>query len=65
MHVQDHEDVVADMLPYAAELGFKLATALPQWPRRGLELPEDPWADKLVRVHPHLDQTDGSFVALF
>lgn len=62
---QENEDVVAEVLPYAEELGFSLGRALPEWPRRGLPLPQYPWADRLVRVHPQLDQTDGFFVAVF
>jgi 16S rRNA C967 or C1407 C5-methylase (RsmB/RsmF family) len=61
---EENEDVVAAVLPHAAAMGLSLGTALPQWPRRGLHGSYD-WADKVVRVHPELDGTDGFFAALF
>jgi putative methyltransferase len=64
VYKEENEDVVAAVLPYASDLGFTLETALPQWPRRGL-LGSYDWADKVVRVHPELDATDGFFVAFF
>ena len=61
---QENEDVIAAVLPHAQQLGFELATALPQWHRRGLQGSYG-WADKVVRVDPELDETDGFFVAVF
>ena len=37
IHVEENEDVVADVLPIATELGFKLKEAIPQWPGRGVK----------------------------
>ena len=64
VHAEENELVVARVLPLAHELGFHLASALPAWPRRGLPgLCEG--AERLLRVDPEQDQTDGFFVALF
>ena len=51
------------MLPEAAQRGFRLADPFPGWHRRGRALV--PGADRLVRVDPDLDGTDGFFIALF
>ena len=64
VHREENEDVVAAVLPLATKLGFSLVQTLPRWPRRGLAGVHE-WADKVVRVHPELDGTDGFFVALF
>jgi 25S rRNA (cytosine2278-C5)-methyltransferase len=61
---EENEDVVAAVLPFARELGLELAPALQEWHRRGLH-GVYPWVDKVVRVHPELDDSDGFFVALF
>lgn len=61
---EENEDVVAAVLPDALAQGFTLAHALPQWPRRGLE-GTYAWSERVVRVHPELDETDGFFVAVF
>ena len=61
---EENEDVVAEVLPVAHKSGFVLKTALPQWPRRGLEGTFE-WAAHLARVHPDLDETDGFFLAMF
>jgi 16S rRNA C967 or C1407 C5-methylase (RsmB/RsmF family) len=61
---EENEDVVAKVLPGAHKLGFTLETALPQWPRRGLE-GSYTWSQQVARVHPSLDQADGFFLALF
>jgi 25S rRNA (cytosine2278-C5)-methyltransferase len=61
---EENEDVVAAVLPFAIELGLDLAPVLPKWYRRGLQ-ELYPWVDKVVRVHPELDASDGFFVALF
>ncbi len=52
------------MLPEAAAAGFALAHALPAWPRRGRP-GALAGAERLVRVDPDLDGTDGFFVAVF
>ena len=52
------------VLEEAAALGFRLADPFPAWHRRGVPgLVEG--AEKLVRVDPDEDGTDGFFVALF
>ena len=63
VHVEENEQVVARVLPLARQLGFKLAKALPAWPRRGLP-GHCKGHRKLLRVDPELDQTDGFFVCL-
>lgn len=37
VYVEENEAVVAAVLPLARQQGFELASALPKWPRRGLE----------------------------
>ena len=51
------------MLPEAAQRGFRLADPFPGWHRRGRAVV--PGAERLVRVDPDLDGTDGFFIALF
>jgi putative methyltransferase len=64
VHARENEGVVAAVLPEAAARGFQLEEALPGWPRRGLAgLVEG--AEKLLRVDPDEDGTDGFFVAVF
>ncbi|PRW56905.1 phosphoglucomutase PGM3 isoform B [Chlorella sorokiniana] len=64
VHARENEGVVADVLEEAAALGFRLADPFPAWHRRGVPgLVEG--AEKLVRVDPDEDGTDGFFVALF
>ncbi|QDZ24370.1 rRNA methyltransferase [Chloropicon primus] len=63
IHVRENETVVASVLAEAERLGFQLEKALPQWPRRGYPLFET--CDKLVRVNPNKDKSDGFFLALF
>ena len=60
---EENEAVIQAVLPKAAELGFKLEKCLLNWPRRGL--PSVDGAERLVRVDPNLDGTDGFFVACF
>ena len=55
---------MAAVLPEAAARGFRLEAPFPSWPRRGVP-GSVPGADKLVRVDPDEDGTDGFFVALF
>lgn len=52
------------MLPEATAKGFRLADPFPAWPRRGRP-GSVAGAERLVRVDPDLDGTDGFFVALF
>jgi len=54
----------AQVLPEAAAAGFALADALPAWPRRGRP-GALAGAERLVRVDPDLDGTDGFFVTVF
>lgn len=55
---------MAAVLEDATALGFRLADPFPAWHRRGVAgLVEG--AEKLVRVDPDEDGTDGFFVALF
>ncbi|KAG6557022.1 hypothetical protein Mapa_001439 [Marchantia paleacea] len=61
LHQRENEDVVKAVLPHAR--GFRLATALPKWPHRGL--PVFYGAHHLVRTDPSRDHMDGFFVALF
>ncbi|OAE20592.1 hypothetical protein AXG93_517s1050 [Marchantia polymorpha subsp. ruderalis] len=61
LHQRENEDVVKSVLSQAR--GFRLATALPKWPHRGL--PVFPGANHLVRTEPSRDHMDGFFVALF
>ena len=64
VHACENEGVVAAVLEAAAALGFQLEDPFPAWPRRGVEgLVEG--ADRLVRVDPDEDGTDGFFVAVF
>lgn len=51
------------MLPEAEQRGFRLADPFPVWHRRGRA--GVPGAERLIRVDPDLDGTDGFFVALF
>ncbi|CAI5503589.1 unnamed protein product [Closterium sp. Naga37s-1] len=51
--------VVAAVLPAALANGFRLAPALPAWPRRGL--PSYPFAHQVVRTDPATDGADGFF----
>ena len=63
IHEQENEAVIAAVLPEAKRLGFRLVDPFPSWHRRGVPgTMED--ADKLVRVDPDADQTDGFFVAV-
>lgn len=55
---------MAAVLEEAGARGFHLEAAFPTWPRRGVAgLVEG--AERLVRVDPDLDGTDGFFVAVF
>ncbi|CAI5963751.1 unnamed protein product [Closterium sp. NIES-64] len=60
---RENEAVVAAVLPAALSCGFRLAPALPAWPRRGML--SYPFGHQVVRTDPATDGTDGFFVALF
>ncbi|KAL2611496.1 hypothetical protein R1flu_023188 [Riccia fluitans] len=63
IYQRENEGVVQAVLPQAFAHGFRLATALPNWPHRGL--PVFDGAHHLVRTDSERDQMDGFFVALF
>lgn len=63
VHEQENEGVVQAVLPAARLRGFQLATALPEWPHRGL--PTFDGAHHVLRTNPERDEMDGFFVALF
>lgn len=63
VHRRENEDVIAAVLPDAHSQGFRLKDPFPSWHRRGL--PVVAGAEKLVRVDPEDDQTDGFFIAVF
>lgn len=68
IYQEENEGVVARLLQYAQEHGFKLQKCLHSWPRRGISTegglkPKD--ASKVVRIDPLEDGTDGFFVAMF
>lgn len=63
LHAEENELVIKAVLAEAQALGFCLAPALPQWPRRGLPLVKG--SENLVRIDSQQDLTDGFFVALF
>jgi len=67
LDARENERVVAQALPAAAAAGWRLAAALPDWPRRGLA-GEGLAADHsacLLRTDPMHDGCDGFFLALF
>ena len=64
VHERENEAVVAAVLPAAHRLGFHLVDPFPQWHRRGIAGSVE-GAEKLVRVDPYEDQTDGFFIAVF
>lgn len=63
MHKEENEEVVEAVLEEATSKGYELKKILPKWQRRGFPLL--PEADRLVRVDPTEDGTDGFFVACF
>jgi len=63
VYARENEEVVESVLPAAREAGWRLARALPGWPRRGLG--RFAFGEDVVRVHPTEDGTDGFFVAVF
>ncbi|EYU20321.1 hypothetical protein ABFS82_01G010100 [Erythranthe guttata] len=62
IHQTENEDVVNSVLHFASSLGFQLATAFPQWPRRGL--PTFDGSEHLLRTDPTIDK-EGFFISLF
>ncbi|KAL4452334.1 hypothetical protein ABPG75_007996 [Micractinium tetrahymenae] len=64
VHARENEGVVAAVLPEATARGFRLEAPFPSWRRRGVPGSVE-GAEKLVRVDPDEDGTDGFFVALF
>ena len=64
VHARENEGVVAAVLEAATALGFQLEDPFPAWPRRGVASLVA-GADRLVRVDPDEDGTDGFFVAVF
>jgi putative methyltransferase len=64
LHARENEAVVAAVLPEYEQRGFALADPFPGWHRRGLP-GSVAGAEKLVRVDPIEDGTDGFFLAVF
>ncbi|KAL0311844.1 UNVERIFIED_CONTAM: 25S rRNA (cytosine-C(5))-methyltransferase NSUN5 [Sesamum radiatum] len=62
IHQIENEDVIESVLHVASSHGFQLATAFPQWPRRGL--PTFDGAEHLLRTDLTIDK-EGFFIALF
>jgi putative methyltransferase len=65
---EEDEAVVADCLKFSEEkkLGWRLETALPNWPRRGKEgFLSAELSQCVVRVDPEVDLMNGFFVASF
>ncbi|EPS69833.1 hypothetical protein M569_04929, partial [Genlisea aurea] len=62
VHRAENEDVVSFVLDFASSRGFRLATAIPKWPRRGF--PSFRGARRLLRTDPAVDR-EGFFIALF
>ncbi|KAL6523972.1 putative 28S rRNA (cytosine-C(5))-methyltransferase [Orobanche minor] len=62
IHQIENEDVVSSVMDLASSLGFQLATAFPQWPRRGL--PTFDGSEHLLRTDLTIDK-EGFFIALF
>lgn len=64
VHEAENEAVVRAALPRAAELGWRLCRAMPEWPRRGLEGAVE-GAECLIRADQFEDDMEGFFVAVF
>ena len=64
VHEAENEAVVRAALPRAAELGWRLCAAMPEWPRRGLEGAVE-GAECLIRADQFEDDMEGFFVAVF
>lgn len=65
VHEEENEQVVAQVLRAATR--FRLVNNFPEWPRRGRAVAglTEEQAERLVRVAPKTDLTDGFFVACF
>lgn len=71
VYCEENERVVARALEEGRKLGFELVPCIPSWPRRGVaergstdSLSRDD-AEKVLRIDPLADGTDGFFVALW
>jgi len=64
VHERENEAVVAAVLVEARRVGFQLVDPFPEWHRRGISGSVD-GAERLVRVDPFEDKTDGFFIAVF
>jgi len=67
VHVQENELVVRRILDAIAP-AFRLETAIPDWPRRGLKVHDDAEhsiGELCVRADARLDLTNGFFIAAF
>ncbi|ACO60658.1 predicted protein, partial [Micromonas commoda] len=64
VHEAENEAVVRAALPRAAELGWRLCAAMPEWPRRGLDGAVE-GAECLIRADQFEDDMEGFFVAVF
>eukprot|EP00850_Spirogloea_muscicola_P018585 SM000172S03058 [mRNA] locus=s172:85266:89635:+ [translate_table: standard] len=62
VHQRENEDVVAAVLSPSSNTSFKLVSAFPAWPHRGL--PVFPGAHHLLRTDSERDKMDGFFVAV-
>lgn len=62
VHQIENEDVINSVLHLASSRGFQLASAFPQWPRRGL--PTFDGSEHLLRTDLTADK-EGFFIALF
>eukprot|EP00850_Spirogloea_muscicola_P023636 SM000373S13618 [mRNA] locus=s373:46324:50619:- [translate_table: standard] len=62
VHQRENEDVVAAVLSPSSDTSFKLVSAFPEWPHRGL--PVFPGAHHLLRTDSERDKMDGFFVAV-
>lgn len=64
VHERENEAVVAAVSVEAKKVGFRLVDPFPEWHRRGIPGSVD-GAERLVRVDPFEDKTDGFFIAVF
>lgn len=63
MHAEENEQVVRAVLKEARNAGFRLVDPFPEWKERGIGTVKG--AEKLIRVDPIKEQTDGFFIAVF
>ena len=69
VYCEENERVVARAMDEGRKRGFELVSCIPSWPRRGIvetdakdALPVED-AEKVLRIDPLVDGTDGFFVA--